>query len=138
MKRQIAVDSYEDIELGLLFRGLGVRRLSTKYALLQVLLKQRQPGGTATCFISLGYPRALSDQGYCAYDSTWKSRRLSGVLDNLEINRTKAMIAHDPVSIIDLVLTEQLKGCLQVLPQQVDLGWCEHPRFCRGNELPTG
>lgn len=57
-----------------LVRGLGIRRHSAKYALLQVLLEQHQPGGTATGFVGLGYPGALSDQGHCADDRTWKSR----------------------------------------------------------------
>ena len=60
------------------------------------------------------------------------------MMDDLEINRTETLIAHQRVSIIDLILPEQLEGRLQVLPQQVDLGWCEHSRCCRGGELGPG
>ena len=57
--------------------------------------------------------------------------------DDLEIIRRKTPIAHQRVSVIDLVLPEQLEGHLRVLPQQVDLEWFEHPWCCRGNKLPT-
>src|SRR6185437_15014447 len=35
-------------------------------------------------------------------------------------------------------LSEELKRRPEMLPQQVDFGLCQHPRFFRGSELPTG
>mgnify|MGYP001549602170 CR=1 FL=1 len=69
---------------------------------------------------------------------SWECRRRIRALNDFKIIRMEAVLAQQLVGIVDLILAQQFKGRLQVLPQQVDLGWCEHPWFCRGSELPTG
>lgn len=48
------------------------------------------------------------------------------------------MIPHRSAGVVDLVLSEQPKSLLQVLPQQVYFEWLQHPGCSGGSELPTG
>lgn len=91
--------------------------------------------------VSLRYLIAFPQQNDLPCDRSdgfWKCWRKIRVLHDLKIVRLEAVLAQQPVDIIDLVLAQQPQCRLQILPQQVDLGWCEHPGFCRGSELPTG
>jgi len=71
-------------------------------------------------------------------DSARVCGRALGPLQDLKLLGPIACIAQQRVRIIDLILPQDLQRCLQVLPQQVDFGWCQHPGFFRGSEPLTG
>lgn len=107
-------------------------------ARLEIGLELRQPGREVSGRVGLGDPIALSNDVNDPAHGTHLRRGAVPPLKDLKVARSKAASPKKLVRVVDLVLAENLKRRLQVLPQQFDFGWCQHPWFFRGSELPTG
>ena len=64
-------------------------------------------------------------------------RRVS-LLRKFEFIDAKATRNQQLMRILNLILADHGQSRFQVLPQQGDFEWFEHPGSFRGNELPTG
>ena len=109
-----------------------------KYSQLEVGLQLHEPFRPVPCLVGPGDLIAPAEHHYPTGNGTRKRRGWIAVLQDFEIGRLKSMLSKQVLGILDLILADHAERRLQVLPQQVDLGSCEHSRIFRGSEPPTG